>query len=357
MSENKMRVLHIGFGDTYNGVYEIIRRFERNMTNTEFDYLSPVKVYDFLNAFDLNINIKSFKNRIIYNYLLYKFLKKHKYDIVHINGGRFFLSLSCAIICNLLKVKTIVHSHSCLTMKNRKKILMKILNPLYRKITNVHLTCSMPAAKALFTKFDDVIIIKNGLETSDYRYNENTRNKYRKELNIENKTVYGNVAAFNKNKNQNFLVDLFYQIQKKRQDAVLLLIGTGETEEIIKEKVKELNIENKVFFLGFRNDIDRLLNAMDIFIFPSISEGLGNVVIEALTSGLPTFVSNGIPDETNISSNFHKINTFNINEWASEILRIKTPDRTNAYKDTIKAGFDIKDSARELEHIYTNLMK
>ncbi len=356
MNNNKIRVLHIIFGDTHNGVYEIIRRFEMNMSNTEFNYLSPLKVYDFPNAFNLNINIKPFKNRIIYNYLLYKFLKKHKYDIVHINGGGFFLSLGCALICNLSKVKTIVHSHGCLTMKKRRKVLMKILNPLYRKITNIHLSCSMEAAKALFTNFDDVIIIRNGLETSNYRYNENIRNKYREELNIQNKIAYGHVARFCETKNQNFTIDVFHKIQKQ-QDALLLLIGTGPTEKAIKRKVKELNIENKVLFLGFRTDVDKLLNAMDFFIFPSIHEGLGNVVIESLTAGLPTFVSSGIPEEANISKNFHKINTFDADEWAKEILNTKTGDRANAYKDTIKAGFDIKDASVKLEQIYTNLIK
>ncbi|MBP5437471.1 MAG: hypothetical protein J6Y30_05760 [Treponema sp.] len=182
MNKKKTKVLHIFFSHEHNGEYEIIRRLEMNMRNTEFYYLSPIKVYDFPNAFNLNIKMKSFKSKIIYNYRLYKFLKKHKYDIAHINGGKFFRSIICAIICKLLKIKKIVvHSHSCPKMKKRKKILMKILNPLYRKITNVHLTCSISAAKALFTKFDDVIIIKNGLTINNYRYNENIRKEYRKE--------------------------------------------------------------------------------------------------------------------------------------------------------------------------------
>ena len=357
MNEKKIKVLHIFFSHEHNGEYEIIRRLEMNMKNTEFYYLSPVKIYDFPNAFNLNIKMKSFKSKIIYNYRVYSFLKKHKYDIVHINGGKFFRSFSCALICRLLKIKKIVvHSHSCTNLKKRKKALMKILNPLYRKITNVHLTCSISAAKALFTKLNDVIIIKNGLTINNYRYNENIRNEYRKKLAIENKIVYGHVARFSKTKNQDFTIDVFNKIQN-HQDALLLLIGIGKTEESIKKKVKELNIENKVLFLGFRTDVDKLLNSMDFFILPSINEGLGNVVIESLTSGLPTFVSNGIPEEANVSRNFHRINSFDASEWAKEILNTKPGDRVNAYKDIIKAGFDIKDSARELEQIYKNLME
>lgn len=352
-----IKVLQIIDGQIYGGIYEIMLRIEDNIKDVEFNYLSSVKVYDSKKSFDLNIDRKTIKGRIIYNIRLYKFLKNHKYDIVHISSGAFFFTFFCVITCKLAGIKKIiVHSRNTPKINKVKKMLIKILNPIYRKLTNVHLACSKEAAKSLFAKTDDVIILKNGIDTNKYKYNEQTRNEYRKQLNIENKVVYGNVGRISKQKNHDFLIDLFNEIQKV-QDSVLLLVGTGQLEEYIKEKVKKLNIEDKVIFLGFRKDIDKLLNAMDMFIFPSLYEGFGNAVIESLTSGLPTFVSTGIPEEANISNNFHRINSYNIDDWKKQILNTKLNNRKNAYKETIKSGYDIKETSKKLEQIYKDLIK
>lgn len=352
-----MKVLQIIDGEIYAGIYEIMLRFGNIIKNIEFNYLTSVKVYDSSKSYDLGISRKNIKNKIIYNHRLYKFLKKNKYDIVHISSGAFFFTFFCVVTCKLAGIKKIiVHSRNTPRIRPLKKILIKILNPLYRNMTSVHLSCSTQAAKSLFTKTDDVIVLKNGIDTDKYKFNEKVRNEYRKKLNLENKVVYGHIGRFIYQKNHEFLIDLFYEIQKK-QDSVLLLIGTGELEDKIKEKVNKLNIKDKVIFLGFRSDVDKLLNAIDIFLFPSIYEGLGNVVIESLTNGLPTFVSSGIPDEANISKNFYKIDEFDTNKWIEEIQSVKKYDRDNAYKDTIKNGYDIKDVAKQLEEIYFSLNK
>lgn len=350
-----MRVLQIMDGKQYSGIYEIMLRLDKNIKDIDFNYLTSTKVYESDKSFDLNIDRTSIKGRIIYNHRLYKFLKKnkYKYDIVHISSGAFFFTFFCVIIskiCNIKKV--VVHSRNTPKINKLKRILIRILNPLYRKLTDVHLSCSTNAIKSLFTKSDDVIVLKNGIEVDKYRYNEKIREKYRKKLNLEGKKVYGHIGRFTKQKNHEFLIDLFCKLE---DDSVLLLIGTGELEEKIKQKVKELNIENRVIFLGFRDDIDKLLNAIDVIIFPSLYEGFGNVVIEAQTNGLPTFVSSAVPEDANISNNYHKIETFDINDWKKEILSVKTKDRKNAYKNTIKNGFDIKDTAKQLEKIYKKL--
>lgn len=351
-----IKVLQIIDGKSFGGITKLMLDVEKKINNDiKFNFLTATNVYE--KFYNLNISRSTIKGRIIYNHRLYKFLKKNNYDIVHINSGAFFFTFFCTIICKLLGIKNvIVHSHNTPKIKNIKKILIKILNPLYRKLTNAHLACSKNAARSLFTKTDDVIIIKNGIDINKFKYNEKIRNQYRKELNINDKIVYGHVGRFDEQKNHSFLIDLFYEIQKK-QDAVLLLIGTGKLEKEIKEKVKLLNIEDKVLFQGFRDDVSNLLNTMDVFLFPSLYEGFGNVVIESQTNGLPSFVSNGIPDEANISNNFHKLNTYDIEEWLKEILNVKIKDRKSAYKNTIKAGYDIKQTSKQLEQIYKDLIK
>ena len=186
--------------------------------------------------------------------------------------------------------------------------------------------------------------------------NKAKRDKYRKELNLVDKKVYGHIGRFDHNKNHEFLIDVFSKILEKEKDSYLLLIGIGELENKIKEKVNNLNISDRVIFLGYREDINYLLDTMDIFIFPSIKEGLGLVSIEAQTSGLPVVVSNGIPDSANIN-NFHKIDSFDIDTWVNTILSLKILDRNNSYKDTINSRYSIKDSTKDLEKIYKDLMK
>ena len=236
-----------------------------------------------------------------------------------------------------------------------KKILMALLNPLYRKLTNAHLSCSKEAAHSLFTKIDDVIIIKNGIDVEKFKFNEEIRNEYRKKMNLDGKVVYGHAGRFHKQKNHDFLIDVFYEIQKK-QDAVLLLSGTGELENSIREKVKALNIEDKVIFLGFRKDVNCLLNVMDVFLLPSVYEGLPLCAIEAQTSGLPTVVSKAIPEEANISDSFCRIDNFYTERWVEKILGIKSVDRSKAFMNTINAGFDIADTTCALKRIYTHLV-
>ena len=350
-----MKVLHIIDGESYGGITKLITDIDNNMKSIDFDYLTSVNICDEWNSLD--ISRKTIKGKIIYNHRLRKFLKKNKYDIVHINSAVFLFSFQVVLICKLCGVKrVIVHSHSTPRISRIRKLLIKILNPLYRKLTDVRLTCSSLASSSLYTKTNDVILLKNGIYIDKYKFNQKERDKYRRELGIEDKLVYGHVGRFHEQKNHKFLIDLFYELQKNN-DSVLVLVGTGDLEEEIKNKVKELNINNKVLFLGFRDDINNLLNAFDIFLFPSLYEGLGISVIESETNGLPTIVSSSIPEEANISKNFIRMNDYDIDKWVKRINNIKIKNRNNAYKDTIKNGYDIKDVSKKLEKIYKDIMK
>ena len=190
-------------------------------------------------------------------------------------------------------------------------------------------------------------------------FNENTRKEYRKVLNLNGKTVYGHIGRFSLEKNHTFLIDIFCEIQKVQKNAVLLLIGIGELEETIKNKVKKMDIEDKVLFLEFREDVPKILNAMDMLIFPSLNEGLGLVAIEAQTNGLITYCSNAIPKEATISPYF---NSFNLNENITTIAKkicegnIDINKRKEAYKYTIENGYDIKTVCEELNEIYRKLI-
>ena len=367
-----MNVLLISMGEYFGGIEKVELDWVKNIThNIKFDFLTPnnepFKKYNNeiknLNAnwYNFNLSRNSFKNKIVYAKKLYKFLKKNKYEIVHINSSVFLFSFQVVLIAKMCNVeKIIVHSHSVPENNVLKKFLIKILNPIYTHFANYYLACSKQASTALFTKKflskNKVQILKNGIDVEKFKFNEELRNTFIKKLNLNNKTVYGHVGAFEKVKNHEFLIEIFYEIQKIESNSILLLIGEGSLQEKIKNKVIELGLKEKVLFLSYREDIEKILNTIDIFIFPSLHEGLGTVLIEAQTNGIPVFCSKGIPIEAKISNNFQY---FNLNEKsyniAQKICNVEISGierRKEAYIDTIKKGYDIKDVCKELKKIY-----
>ncbi|MBP3802138.1 MAG: glycosyltransferase [Clostridia bacterium] len=351
-----INVLQIIDGKNFTGLAKLMFNINNFIdTDIKMDFITAENIYDKWR--NLGINRKTCKGKLIYNYRLYKFLQKNKYDVVHINSGAFFFVLQVAVICKLNGIKKIVaHSHNTYYLKGLKKIAMRVLSPLFNKIIDIKLTCSKEASKSLFNNFDDVIILKNGIDIEKFKFDSDKRKQYKNKFKCDNKIVYAHVGRFSKEKNHSFLIDVFFEIQKK-QDAILLLIGSGELEERIKEKVKLLNISDKVFFLGYRDDVHNILNAIDILIFPSLHEGLPISLIEAQTNGLTVFVSNGVPDETNISDNFIKIKSNDKKYWCETILNtgINAEEREYAYKNTIKNGYDIKETTKKLEEIYKKI--
>ena len=364
-----IKVLQISTCDYFRGIekfeFEVLKNINKNIkidfltpnNNTFKDHKEEIiknngKLYDF------NLKRNTFKNKILYAYKLYKFLKKNKYDVIHINSSAFFFSFHVVLIAKICKIKRIiVHSHSVRNINKFKRTIISILNPIFIKMIDECLSCSTQACSSLYNKkyLNKIKIINNGIDIDKYKFNKEYRNKCLKKYNLENKTIYGHIGSFDERKNQTFLIDIFNEIQKKEENSVLILVGEGKLKPIIEEKVKELNLSNKVLFLGFIDNVNEILNCMDIFIFPSIMEGLGISVIEAQTNGLITYCSNSISESANISPNFRY---FNLNDSPKEIAKtilkekINLDERKNSYKYTIKNKYDIKDTCKELEKIY-----
>ena len=181
------------------------------------------------------------------------------------------------------------------------------------------------------------------------------RKQKRVELGVEDKFVIGHVGRFNLQKNHEFLVKRFADFAKTNEDAILVLIGNGELQEKIKEMAKEYGIETKVKFLGLREDIPQLLQAMDLFLFPSLFEGLPVTLVEAQAAGLPCVISDMITDEIMITDQISKVSlSGNTSLWNQEIAKYRYSKRKNTIEDIIEHGFDIEKNARWLEEFYTN---
>ena len=366
-----IRVLQISICDDFRGVEKQELELFKNMYNyIKFDFLTPndntFKEYkdEILslggNLYNFNLKRNNLKNKLKYGRELRKFLKSNKYDVIHINTSAFMFSFHTALIAKSCKVKkVIVHSHSVRKVNVFKRLIKKILNPIYMHITDEQLSCSKEACSLLYNKkyYNKIKIVHNGIEVNKYKYNIKYRDEYRDKLNIKDNIVYGHIGSFDERKNQLFLIDIFYEIQKIQDNSILVLVWTGPLKDKVEKRVKELNISDKVIFLGFVTDVYKILNAIDVFIFPSIYEGFGISLVESQANGLITYCSNNITSEVNISPFFRK---FNLSENPKDIAnrickeKIDINKRSKAYKHIIKKGYDINTSCKLLKDIYLN---
>lgn len=196
-------------------------------------------------------------------------------------------------------------------------------------------------------------VLNNAVDCDSLRFNPQVRNDIRKQMGLEKSFAVGHIGKTSvMQKNHPFLFEIFAEIKRKKENAVLLLAGGEETEELL-SLAKRLGTENDIMFLGTRNDIDKLLQAFDVFVFPSTSEGLPVSVIEAQTAGLPVVMSDSITDEVCVTDS---ICTMPLSEpaeiWAERIMQLSEYKRVDTYDVMKKSGWDIFECAENLKKYY-----
>ena len=229
---------------------------------------------------------------------------------------------------------------------------------LYSKYVDVRFAPSDLAAKYTFGKRayenGDVAILHNGVDLNVFRYDAEAGKKVRDEFGINQEVkVIGHIGRFMKQKNHEFLIDVFAQIHKLDKDACLLLVGSGEMEQQIRDKVEKNGLKDCVIFAGVRLDIPQILSAMDVFLFPSLYEGMPNTVIEAQATGLPCIISDTITREADITGLTEYIS---LNEsakyWADTVMKhIIGYKRRNTAEDFKKKGYSIESVAKEFTQL------
>lgn len=288
------------------------------------------------------------------------FLKKnaYKYDIVHIHSGSSFALARGAKLAKKYGIKkVIVHSHSTGNSNFKSRMVRFIFSFYYKKYVDFYCACSYDA---LFWKFskrlineDNHKIIKNGIDVDKFIFNEDIRKKYRKELNLDDKFVIVNIARLSQEKNQKFLIDTFNYIHQKDKSAILLLVGEGPDREYLEDRINELGLNESVILLGMRNDISEILQASDLFAFPSTFEGLGISAIESQATGLITICSEYIPKEAYITDLCKLCPLSNGYEaWADEILKYKNYERKNMINDVKNSGYGVQNMVDSLKELY-----
>jgi glycosyltransferase involved in cell wall biosynthesis len=288
-----------------------------------------------------------------------EFFSKHAndYKIIHLHSANIgFICLSLAKKYGINN--RIVHSHA--TMYSDKKINAirnRILCMSLNKGATEFMACSKAAGEFLFGKYkEDYLILNNAIDCEKYIFNPEVRNKVRHSLSLNNKIVVGNVGRFANQKNHNFLIEIFYEVKKLQNDSVLLLIGDGELRMEIEAKTKDMGLSESVVFLGQRDDVPQLLQAMDVFVLPSLYEGLPVIGIEAQVSNLPCIFSDNITREVGIVDSTFISLSEHAKVWAEVIIKnTNNHNRRNVLSTIKNSGYDIYTEAKRLQEYYINL--
>ena len=310
--------------------------------------------------YTVNKNFNSFKE-------LYKIIKVGNYDIVHINQMNL-QTVFLSVIARLRKVKCVIyHSHNTTIPGGiKRQVLQRACNTVYNIFSTNYIACSSKAGKDIFKK-KKFYILKNSIDVKKFEYNYIIRQKYRNEYNIGNDTfVVGTICRYCEQKNPIFMIEIFSQILKIRPDSLFLWIGSApsDNDPIVRsmyKKVKELGIEDKIRWLGSKEDVHNWYSVMDVFFMPSRWEGLGITYIEAQANSLPTFASDVVPIETKITN---LISYLSLNDsakvWAKEMCKclIRNEDsKKDNYSKFVDNGYDIKYANKELTKMYSLFMK
>lgn len=289
---------------------------------------------------------------------LNRFFDEHpEYRIVHVHQD----CLSSVILKAAEQHNTpvrIAHSHNANQDRNLKyPIKLWCRRSIPRCATHLF-ACGKDAGDWMFGGAS-YQIINNAIDTAAYTYDTNKRVEMRRQLGLAGELVIGHVGRFNPQKNHPFLMDIFAALLKKESNAVLLLVGGGEGMSKMQEKVQALGIAEHVRFLGVRSDVADLMQAMDMFVLPSLYEGLPVTMVEAQAAGLPCIISDKVPPECILTEGLVDVMPLSASPetWAEKILAKRAIPRTDRRAEIAAHGFDITTEAVKLQEFYLEANK
>lgn len=370
---NPIRILHVLGRLDRGGAETMIMNLYRNIDRSkiQFDFVIHTdRKCDYNDEIDklggriYNVTRYKGKNHFVYKREWHVFFNSHpEYKIIH---GHMRSTASIYLsIAKQYGIKTIAHSHSTASRGNKiDQFVKNIMQFPIRFIADYLFACSEEAGKWLFgnrvLNNKNYYIIRNAIDIEKYTFNESIRNQFRKQYKIKDQIVMGHTGSFTTPKNHDFLIEVFNQVQKRDSSALLLLIGEGELKPQIEKKIKGLNLENKVILTGSVPNVNEYLQMMDIFVFPSIFEGLGIALIEAQAAGVKSIVADNLPNEVFITDLIERMDIKNNPQsWAKAILdSVNYPDinTESTIKDLRVAGYEITEQSKVLQNIYIDII-
>ncbi len=287
-------------------------------------------------------------------------IQNGNYDIIHVNQGYRGLVFLWIAYRNGIKIR-IAHSHMAWIPEDTKTRVVRILSTcIVKRLATDLFACGNDAARWMWGQrtfqSGKVRIMTNAIDTKRFSFSTSKRDDIRSALQLGDSFVIGNVARFSYQKNHEFLIDIFEKICENRKDAILLLVGRGELEQDIYDWVNRKGLTERVKFLGVRNDVPDLLNAMDVFVLPSRFEGLPVTLVEAQANGLPCYVSDAVTPEIKVTDDiFYLPLTDKAEDWAKQIYKVHL--RQGRGKAEISNSYDIEVAYKILESYYFEEVK
>ena len=302
--------------------------------------------------------------RVAANHRMFRnILRREKYDVLHMNIYHA-LSLYYARIASELGVPVrIAHAHTSGLRKSPTLALKLLINNVSRKRFTRYATalwaCSEASAGFIFDgkalRERGYEFIPNGVELDRFAFDPAARERVRAELDLEGRFIIGNVGRLCRQKNQEFLIDVFAELAQRSPESVLLLVGADENRKsFLERRAAGYGLLDRVVFYGLSDRVSELLQAMDVFVFPSLFEGLGLAPIEAQASGLPVVCSDGEPREVAITEDieFHSLGE-PLSAWADAIMQHRGAERHEARYVEQRMDFDVENTAGIFYRAYT----
>lgn len=371
MKNRPIRILQITGGMNMGGIENFIMNIYRNIDRNkiQFDFLIHQEEKQ---IFEDEINFlggKVFRIPSLAKVGHFKYLKglrdfflsHQEYQIIHSHYNTISgIILKEARKCSIKN--RISHSHTAYPKyKLLESIYKNYSKYLLRKNATEYLACSKEAGEWLYGKNKKFKIIKNGIDINKFLFDEKIRKSEREKLGMKEFSILC-LGRLSKEKNHMFLLEVMEEINKKEKDITLYIVGMGILENQLKQEVKNRKLEN-VKFLGVQKEVYKLLNAMDLMVFPSIYEGLGIVAIESQSNGLTVLASENIPDEADMKAGlFYKFNlSSGAEKWARKILELKSTIVRKKIKEQevilLKSEYNIKKIVQEIENLYLEKYK
>ncbi|MFD1393163.1 glycosyltransferase [Lacticaseibacillus jixianensis] len=284
---------------------------------------------------------------------------RKNYDIAYFNLSSPSAVFKYPLICRFCGIKKIIiHSHN--SSEVDLNLIHRMANSLGRRyinhIANKKFAPSREAASWMFGEKSvaekDYVWVPNAVESEDYAFSKSKRSLARLELNLpEDSFIVGHVGRFVEQKNHIQLINIFEALHRLNNKAILLLVGVGELQDAVREYVAKKNLSKSIRFLGERADIAQLMQAMDVFLLPSLYEGLPVVGIEAQAAGLPCLFSDTISKEVGITKNtsFMSLKS-SPHEWAKRIQELGRIPRTDTSNDIKASGYDLSTTVQLVEN-------
>ncbi len=365
----KIKILYEGLSENLGGIETFIYNLYRNMDKEKFEIAflldKEVKIpfqREYENGGCKFYRIENRKS----NYVKYlKELKEvyiyNKFDIIHINVMSYSIFERITYACKYSDAKIIVHSHNGGFSKKCKYRKTKILDQVGRIFVKkyekkiIKVACGEKAGRFAF-KNSEFTIFFNGIDISKFKFSVENRLKIRNSMNItDEEVVIGLVAMFNNPKNHTFLIDIFNEYFKLNNNTKLMLVGDGYLKKAIEDKVRKLNLTKNVMFLGKRVDVNLLYSAMDVYVMPSLYEGLSISLCEAQINGLKCYTSNDVDKKANITGNVDFISLKNsASIWAQKINENHIRDERALEK--VPEEFIDKNAYKRIFNFYKNLI-